>query len=101
VALSVAWEEGFVEHEFERETLHDLKLEMSLIGGALQGDAMSRWFSLNVPPTAFYRKFHQIVAGEIINLVKDGILPDYDAIRAKLEFKGMLDESTREMLEEI
>lgn len=87
--------------EFERETLHDAGIERALLGGALQGDHMSRWFALNVPASAFNRAFHQTVAAEIIHSVKGGTLPDMQTIRSRLAARGALTESTADMLDEI
>lgn len=94
-------EDPALSQAFERETLHSVELEMMLLGGALQGDHMARWFALNVPPSAFYRQFHRVVASEITAMVGDGILPDINALRARLAARDALTQSTITQLDEI
>jgi replicative DNA helicase len=88
-------------HDYEREALFDDRLETALLGGALHGDAMSRWFAINVPASAFFSAFHQTVASELIAMVNDGILPDVNAMRARLKAKGNLGDTETMLLDGI
>lgn len=102
MALSVEFEQEEQQlGGYERETLHHYDLERQLIGGALMGDSMGRWFAINVPASSFYRDFHKMVAAEICAMVKEGITPDFESMRARLSAKGRLDETTIVMLNEI
>jgi replicative DNA helicase len=90
-----------IEPDFEREALFDDRLETALLGGALKGDAMSRWFALNVPASAFFSNFHQTVASELTAMVQDGMQPDVQAVRSRLQAKGMLGDTEIMLLDAI
>ncbi len=86
---------------FERETLGDYRLEMTLLGGALRGDSMTRWFALNVPASVFTRNLHTTIASEIIAMVQENQLPDVNAIRSRIGAKGLLSEAMKDVLDVI